>query len=149
MGKLLALVFDDPYKADEARPALFRLEGEGLLQVGASAVITRRADARMRLTEDVTVIERKAWRGAGLVNAAVTGTFPLTLARALARRVLGMLTREGVPRSFVTQVAMRLRPGTSALVIRACPGAEHGAKIEERLRGLDSSTLAPSLSPES
>jgi uncharacterized membrane protein len=39
MSKLIALAFDDPYKADEARAALHRMEGEGLLEMDETAVI--------------------------------------------------------------------------------------------------------------
>jgi uncharacterized membrane protein len=42
---LVAFVFDDPYKADEARAALLRMEGEGLLTIDESAVLSRRNEA--------------------------------------------------------------------------------------------------------
>ncbi|MGH9882108.1 MAG: hypothetical protein ACRD6N_11790 [Pyrinomonadaceae bacterium] len=55
MSKLIALAFDDPYKADEARAALHRMEGEGLLDMDETAVIVKKVDEKVRITQDVNV----------------------------------------------------------------------------------------------
>jgi uncharacterized membrane protein len=45
--KLVALIFDDPYKADEARAALNRMAGEGLLEIDETAVIVKKDDDKL------------------------------------------------------------------------------------------------------
>src|SRR4030095_1376573 len=45
-SKLVAVVFDDPYKAEEARAALHRMGGEGLLEIDETALIVKYADGQ-------------------------------------------------------------------------------------------------------
>ena len=40
-NKLVAVVFDDPYKAEETRAALHRMGGEGLLEIDETALIAK------------------------------------------------------------------------------------------------------------
>jgi uncharacterized membrane protein len=44
-SRLLALVFDDEYDADEAKAALHRMGGEGLLSIDESAVVVKHPTA--------------------------------------------------------------------------------------------------------
>jgi uncharacterized membrane protein len=75
-SRLLALVFDDEYDADGAKAALHRMGGEGLLSIDESAVVVKHPDGKIRLTQDVNVVEKDQHVGhvMGLVAAAVTGT---------------------------------------------------------------------------
>lgn len=150
MREFIALIFDDPFKADEARIALFRLEGEGLIQIFAAAVITRRADGRTRLTQDTNVVGRgrKAGRLTRLMTAAVSGLLPRGFVGAAAGRVFGMLTNYGVSRTFIRQVAAKLEPGTSALVVRASSDLARRANMDERLRALAPQGLGANCSLE-
>ena len=59
MSKLIALVFDDPYNADEARAALFRMEGEGLLETDETAVVVKRAGDKVRITQDTNIVSKR------------------------------------------------------------------------------------------
>jgi uncharacterized membrane protein len=51
-NRLVALMFDDPYRADEARAALRRLGGEGVLEIGETALIEKRADGKVRVSQE-------------------------------------------------------------------------------------------------
>jgi len=62
-NKLIALVFDDPYKADEARAALNRMGGEGLLEIDETAVIVKNAEGKLRISQDVNVVEKDQHQG--------------------------------------------------------------------------------------
>ena len=55
---LIALVFDDPYKADEAHAALNRMSGEGLLEIDETAVIVKKADGKVRVSQDVDILTK-------------------------------------------------------------------------------------------
>jgi uncharacterized membrane protein len=135
-SKLIALAFDDPYKADEAHAALNRMEGEGLLESDETAVIVRALDGKVRLSQDVDEVAKDKQLGhiVGLVAAAVTGTMPLILAGTVGGALIGKLTDHGITNSFVQRVRDELQPGTSALVILARSDPQRRLKVIERLR---------------
>jgi hypothetical protein len=49
---MLAFVFDDPFRADEARAALLRMAGEGMRKIDETAVLFRRSEEDTRVTQD-------------------------------------------------------------------------------------------------
>jgi uncharacterized membrane protein len=91
VSTLIALVFDDPYKADEARAALLRMEGEGLLEATEMAVIVKKDGERVRITQDTNIVSNRQHAGhlAGLVAASLTGTMPLILVGTVVGRLVG------------------------------------------------------------
>jgi uncharacterized membrane protein len=147
MSEFIALIFDDAHKAGEARIALSRLESDGLIHVSATAVIIRKLDGRTRLMPDTNVVELrgKAGRFAGLLRSALAGALPIGFAGAVTGRLFGTLRNSGVSRDFIKQVAMKLEPGTSALLVRLRSDPAHPANIDEQLRGLVPKGLGSSL----
>ena len=135
MSKLIALVFDDPYKADEARAALFRMEGEGLLDIGETAVVVRKDGEKVRVTQDTNIVSKRQQTGhlIGIIAANLTGTMPLILAGTIAGKLFGKVTDNGVTNSFITKVKKELEPGKSALLLCAKSDEERQKKILERL----------------
>jgi uncharacterized membrane protein len=125
-NRLVALVFDDPYKADEARAELRRASGEGLLEIGETALIEKRADGKVRVSQDTDTVEKDQKIGhiAGLVTAALTGTLPFILGGTIAGKLIGKLHDNGITNAFLKSIDDELRPGTSALVLygRSNPG---------------------------
>ena len=134
-GSLVALVFDDPYKADEARAALLRMEGEGLLEIEESAVLVKKGDDKYRVTQDTNIVSNRQQVGhvLGIVAANLTGTMPLILAGTLAGRLFGKFTDTGVTNDFIKQVKGNLSPGTSSLLLFLRTDAERRSLIIERL----------------
>ena len=61
-NKLVAFVFDDPYKADEARAALHRMGGEGLLEIDETAVISKTPAGKVRVSQDTNIVENSSYR---------------------------------------------------------------------------------------
>src|SRR5262245_43382693 len=106
-SRLIALVFDDPYKADEAKAAMNRMGGEGLLEIDETAVIIKKADGKVKMSQDVNVVakDQKIGHVLGLVTAAVTGTIPFILAGTLSGRLLGRLTDHGITNKFVKEIS--------------------------------------------
>ncbi|GAB3368103.1 hypothetical protein GCM10027431_12990 [Lysobacter rhizosphaerae] len=121
MSKLIALVFDDLYKADEARAALFRMEGEGLLDIDETAVVVRKDGEKVRITQDINIVSKRKQTGhlIGLIAANLTGMRPLILAGTIAGEIFGKLTDDGVTNSFIDKVKAELTPGKSALLLCA------------------------------
>jgi len=135
MSKLIALVFDDPYKADEARAALFRMEGEGLLDIDETAVVVRKDGEKVRITQDTNIVSKTQQTGhlIGILAANLTGTMPFILAGTIAGKIFGNLIDNGVTNSFISKVKKELEPGKSALLICAKADAEQRKRIDERL----------------
>jgi uncharacterized membrane protein len=134
MSKLIALVFDDPYDADEAKAAVHRMGGEGLLTIDETAVVVKHPDGRIRVTQDLNIVPKDEQVGymLGLIAAAVTRTMPFALAGG--SRLLGRVTDHGLTNAFAAKVAKELQPGTSALLLLVRSDAARRDKVIERLR---------------
>jgi len=149
-NKLIALVFDDPYKADEARAALNRMAGEGLLEVDETALIVKKADGKVRVSQDVNVVEKDQHLGhiAGLITAAVTGTMPFILGGTLAGKLIGKLRDDGITNKFIKSLQDELKPNTSVLVVYARSDAKRRLAVMKRLAVFDPKLLESDLSSE-
>ena len=147
---LIALIFDDLYKADEARAALLRMSGEGLLEIDESAVIVKKPDGKLRVSQDVDVVakDQKIGHIAGLVAAAVTGTFPFILGGTIAGKLIGKLSDDGITDKFLKSLQKELQPNTSILVLYASSDPERRKKIAPRLATLDPKLLESDMPPD-
>jgi len=136
MSKLIALVFDDPYCADEAKAAVHRMGGEGLLTIDEVGVVVKHPDGKLRVTQDVNVVEKDKHVGhvLGLFTAAITGTMPFIMAGTVGGSLVGKLSDHGITNAFTHKVSQELRPGTSALLLLARSDAERRGKVIDRLR---------------
>jgi uncharacterized membrane protein len=150
MSYLVALVFDDPYKAEEARAAVNRMVGEGLLEVSETAVVIKPAEGKTRVMQDVNVVAstRKIGHMAGIAAAAVTGTLPFIFLGTLSGQLVGMLKDHGITNRFLREVQKELQPGTSALIGVGRSDAERRQRAFERLRPFNPKILQADLPPE-
>jgi uncharacterized membrane protein len=150
MSHLIALVFDDQFKGEEARAALHRMAGEGLLDISDTVLITRNAAGKTVVSQEDKVIRKDQKTGhiAGLVAAAVTGTMPFILAGTLAGRLVGRLMDHGITRKFVKDLKEQIQPGTSALVLLGASDPDRRQAVEERMRGFGAKMLESDLPPE-
>lgn len=136
MSHLIALVFDDQFKAEEARAAIHRLAGEGLLQIDDTVLIVTKPDGKTVVSQEDKVRgkDQKAGHVLGLIAAAVTGTMPFILAGTLGGRLIGRLMDHGITRKFVKDLKQEVEPGTSALILLGASDPERRQKIEERMQ---------------
>jgi len=150
MSKLIAFVFDDPYKADEVRAALFRMEGEGLLEEDETAVISKKDAEKVRITQDTNIVSKRQQVGhiAGIIAANLTGTMPLILVGTVAGRLFGRFTDHGVTNSFINKVKKEVQPGTSALLICGQSDDAHRGKLIAKLRQWSPKVLESDMPPE-
>jgi uncharacterized membrane protein len=149
-NKLIALVFDDPFKAEDAHAALRRMGSEGLLEMDESAILVKDADGKMHTVQDKDTVksDQKVGHIAGLVAGAVTGTFPFILVGTLAGRLLGRLTDHGVTDKFIKEVSGKLQPGTSALLLYGRSDPERRDKVAAGLRAFSPQILEADMPPE-
>jgi uncharacterized membrane protein len=119
MSYLIALIFDEQFKGEEARASLHRMAGEGLLEMNDTVFIARKPDRKTSVSQEENVRGRdqKIGHVAGLIAAAVTGTMPFVLVGTLAGRLIGRLTDHGITRKFIRDLKQELQPGTSGLVV--------------------------------
>lgn len=149
-SRLVAFVFDDQYKAEEARAALHRMGGEGLLEIDETAIIVKDQEGKVRTTQDVnkTAKGQHAGHVVGLITAALTGTMPFIMGGTLAGKLLGWITDDGITNKFLKQVDGEIQPGTSALVILGRSDPERRKKVLEKLKSFGPKILESDLPPE-
>jgi uncharacterized membrane protein len=144
---LIALVFDDPYKADEARAALLRMSGEGMLTIDETAVLSRKSEKEVRVTQDADLAARG--KGIGrIVGAVASSVIPLAvpLGAALGGRIADAMD-QGISNKFVKDVQKELQDGTSVLILMVRDSREHSDEIIGRLRQFNARILQSELSP--
>lgn len=149
-NKLIALVFEDPYKADEARAALNRMGGEGLLEIDETAIIVKKADGKVRVTQDFNAVEKgqKVGHIVGLLTAAVTGTFPFILGATAAGRLVGRLRDNGITNKFLKSVEKELQPNTSMLVIFGRSDSQRRTQVINRMAIFNPKLFESDMPPE-
>ena len=149
-SKLVAVVFDDPYTAEEARAALHRMGGEGLLEIDETALIAKYLDGKTRVSQDVNIAANgeKVGHIAGLLTAAVTGTLPFIMAGTLGGWLVGKLTDHGITNSFIDKVKKEVGPGTSALILLARSDDERRAKVIARIEPLKPKIIESDMPPD-
>jgi uncharacterized membrane protein len=149
-NRLVALVFDDCYKADEARAALRRMVGEGLLQIGETALIEKHPDGRIRVSQDTDTVEgdKRIGHIAGLVTAAVTGIMPLILVGTIGGKLIGKLRDNGITDAFLKDLQEKVQPNTSTLVLFGRSNPEGRKEIVRRLATFKPAVLESDLPPE-
>jgi uncharacterized membrane protein len=147
---LVAIVYDDEYKADEARLILRRAQGEGLIELVETAVIVKSREGKPRLYQDVDLVATRKNQGhwIGVVAAVVTETQPLVLAGTVAGALIGRLTDTGITTGDMKTIGEQLIPGTSALFVLA-KRTEHRDAILRRLGPLGGKIAQTTLSAAS
>src|ERR687898_936675 len=95
---LVAVAFDDEYKADEARLVLRRAQGDGLIELVETAAVVKARDGKLRLDQDSDHVATRKNQGhwLGILAATVTGLQPVILASTAVGAVVGKLTDKGI-----------------------------------------------------
>jgi uncharacterized membrane protein len=147
-SQLIAIGYDDRFKADEARLVLKRAEGEGLIELVETAVVVRGLDGKLQLTQDVDLANQRKMQGhwLGIAAAVATGVQPLILLGTAAGAIVGKLTDKGIGADVMKQIGKGLTPGTSALFVLA-RRTQHRDTVLERLRPLGGKVARSTLDP--
>ena len=151
MADLVAIEYDDMYKAQEVRLTLLKLQQEYLIDLDDAVVAVKDEDGKVKLHQAINMTTAGAARGGfwgTLVGLLFFGpVFGVgTLAGAAAGAVSGALTDIGVSNDFMKQLSEGFKPGTSALFIlvrKATPD-----KVLEEIKKYGGTVLHTSLTHE-
>jgi uncharacterized membrane protein len=120
MSDLIAIAYDDAYKAEEVRLTLIKLQKEHLIELEDAAVIVKNAEGKVKLKQAVDLTT------AGAVSGGFWGLLIGTLflspilgaaVGAAAGAASGALSDIGVDDNFMKSLGETLQPGTSALFV--------------------------------
>jgi uncharacterized membrane protein len=136
MSSLLALVFDNPFTAEEARVTLHRMGANGLNDIDETALLVKEKNGKVRVSQDFIMIthERGAGHALGLVLAAVAETMPGIVLGQTGLQLIRKLTDNGITNRFINQIRAELQPGTSTLLLLVRSDRERRQKIIEFMR---------------
>jgi uncharacterized membrane protein len=123
--------------------------GEGLLEIDETAVIVKKPDGKIRVSQDRDIVENSQHVGhiAGLVTAALTGTLPFILVGTIDGELNGKLLDHDITNKFLKTLQKELQPNTSVLVLFARSDAATSAD-HKAVSDFDPKILESDLPPE-
>jgi uncharacterized membrane protein len=149
MSTLVVIEYDDPFKAEEIRLSLMKMQKDYLIDLEDAVVAVKNQSGKVRLHQAVNLTGAGAMRG-GFWGALIGLIFlnPLLgLAMgAAAGAVAGALTDVGINDKFMKDLAAAMKPGSSTLFIlvrKATPD-----RVLDELKGTGGTVLRTSLSHE-
>lgn len=149
MSDLIAIAYDDEYKAEEVRLTLAKLQREHLIEMEDAAVIVKNAEGKVKLKQAVDLTSAGAVSG-GFWGLLIGTLFlnPLlgTAVGAAAGAVSGALSDIGVDDGFMKSLGQSLPAGSSALFVlvrKATPD-----KVLEEIAPYGGTVLRTSLSKD-
>jgi uncharacterized membrane protein len=149
MSTLVAIGYDDPYKAEEVRLMLRKMKKEYLIDLDDAVVAVKDEKGRVRLNQPFSPAGAGAVSG-GFWGALIGLIFMVPLlgmaVGAAAGAASGALTDVGLDDRFMKDLADTLKPGSSvlfALVRSATPD-----RVLDELKGTGGKILRSSLAHE-
>jgi uncharacterized membrane protein len=149
MSTLVVIGYDDPFKAEEIRLKLRKLQSEYLLDLDDAVVAVTDVKGKVKLHQAVNLTAAGAVSGGfwgSLIGLIFLNPFLGLAAGAAAGAVSGALTDIGINDSFMKELAATMTPNSSTLFVlvrRATPD-----KVLEELKGTGGRILKTSLSHE-
>jgi uncharacterized membrane protein len=149
MSTLVAIGYDDPFKAEEVRLKLRKMQKDYLIDLGDAVVAVKDENGKVKLHQAINMTAVGATSGGfwGMLIGLIFLNPLLGLAvGAGAGAVSGALTDVGINDTFMKELATTLKPGSSVLFVlvkRATPD-----KVLEELKGTGGKVLKTSLSHE-
>ena len=149
MSDLIAIAYDDEFKAEEVRLTLAKLQREHLIEMEDAAVVVKNAEGKVKLKQAVDLTSAGAVSG-GFWGLLIGTLFlnPLlgTAVGAAAGAVSGALSDIGVDDGFMKSLGQSLPAGSSALFVlvrKATPD-----KVLEEIAPYGGKVLRTSLSKD-
>jgi len=141
MSTLVVVNYDDPYKAEEVRLKLRKLQSEYLLDLEDAVVAVKDEKGKVKLHQAVNLTADGALSGG--FCGSLTG---LIFLNAAAGAASGALTDVGVNDHFMKELSATLLPGSSTLFVLVRNARPD--KVLEELMGTGGRILKTSLSHE-
>ena len=149
MANLVVIGFDDEFKADEVRTALWKMQKEYLIDLEDAVVAVKKSNGKVKLHQAINLTAAGA-AGGGFWGALIGMLFlsPLLGAGigAAAGAASGALTDVGINNAFMKDLAGSLQNGSSALFVLVRKSTPD--KVLEELKGFGGTVLQTSLSHE-
>lgn len=150
MSELIAVTFDDPHRAEEARLDILKMERKDLADLEEAVVLVVDFEGKVRFHHSQHFSLPVALSGGFvgtliglmLINPAIALVGGLT-GTALGA-VIGTLEEVGIGEDFMKDLAKNLKPGSSALFVVVRRG--NPEKLIEKLRPYKGNILQTSLS---
>lgn len=149
MSELIVIGYDDPFKAEETRLKLVKMQRDYLIDLEDAVVAVKDKDGKVKLNQAYPLTQMGAF-GGGFWGALIGMLFlnPLLGAAvgAGAGAISGALSDVGVNDKFMKELAANFHPGSSALFVlvrKATPD-----KVLEELQGAGGKIIQTSLSHE-
>jgi uncharacterized membrane protein len=120
MSDLIAIAYDDPFKAEEVRLTLAKLQKEHLIELEDAAVVIKNTEGKVKLNQAINLTATGATSG-GFWGLLIGTLFlaPLLGAAvgAATGAIGGALSDIGVDDDFMRELGETLQSDTSALFI--------------------------------
>lgn len=120
MSTLVAIAYDDQFKAEEVRLALIKLQREHLIELEDAAVVVKKADGKVKLKQAINLTAAGAASGSfwGLLIGTLflSPVFGLAVGAA-SGAASGALSDIGVEDDFMKKLGETLKPESSALFV--------------------------------
>src|SRR5437899_745917 len=149
MSTLVVVGYDNPFKAEEIRMKLQKMQAEYLIDIEDAVVAVKNAKGKVKLHQPVNMTAMGAVSG-GFWGALVGMLFLVPVAGlaigAAAGAASGALRDLGINDKFMKELAETMKPNTSALFVlvrKATPD-----RVLEELKGTGGKILQSSLSHE-
>jgi uncharacterized membrane protein len=149
MSDLIVIGYEDPFKAEETRLKLMKLQRDYLIDLEDAVVAVKDKEGKVKLNQAFPLTQMGAV-GGGFWGALIGMLFlnPLLGAAvgAGAGAISGALSDVGVNDHFMKELANNFQPGTSALFVlvrKVTPD-----KVLEELKGAGGKIIQTSLSHE-
>jgi len=149
MSTLVVVGYDDPYKAEEVRLKLRKLQSEYLLDLEDAVVAVKDDQGKTKLHQAVNLTAAGAVGGGfwgSLIGLIFLNPLLGMAVGAAAGAASGALTDLGINDTFIKELAATMTPGSSTLFVlvkKATPD-----KVLEELKGTGGRVLKTSLSHE-
>src|ERR1700747_3766383 len=147
MSTLIVVGYDDPYKAEEIRLKLRKLQSEYLLDLEDGVVAVKDQNGKVKLHQAVNLTAAGAVSGGfwgSLIGLLFLNPLLGLAVGAAAGAASGALTDVGINDTVLKALAATMKPGSSALFVlvrKATPD-----KVLEELAGTGGTVLKTSLS---
>jgi uncharacterized membrane protein len=149
MSTLVVIGYDDPYKAEEVRLRLRKLQSEYLIDLEDAVVAVKDASGKVKLHQAINLTAAGAVSGGfwgSLIGLIFLNPLLGLAVGATAGAVSGALSDLGINDDFMKQLAATMTNGSSALFVlvrKATPD-----KVMEEIKGTGGRILKTSLSHE-
>jgi len=138
MSEFLVIIFDTAEQALQARQGLKSLEKEGQVKLDDAAVVTRTADGKVTVKNQLDSGVAMGALGGSMIGLLLAGVFfPLAglMAGAALGGVIGHFFHKDVDQAFVKEVTNKIEPGKSALFLMINQGVGMVIAVMEPYKG--------------